>query len=61
MDHHEQHHQRHEKQREEHKKQEREHEHRAEAAGRSIHPAWFIAAGVVLVGLVILVWSLLAV
>jgi hypothetical protein len=60
MDHHEQHHQRHLKQREEHKKEERDHEHRVEQSGRLIHPAWFIAVGVVLLGLVIVVWTLAA-
>lgn len=58
MDHHEQHHQRHEKEREEHKKHQREHEDRTERTGGSMHPAWFIAIGAVLIGLVILVWSL---
>jgi hypothetical protein len=58
MDHHEQHHQHHEKQREEHKKREREYEKRAEKSGGSIHPAWFVAFGVVLIGLVVVVWSL---
>jgi hypothetical protein len=60
MDHREQHHQHHEKQREEHKKHERDHEQRAEQSGSPIHPAWFIATGVVLIGLVVLIWTLVA-
>jgi hypothetical protein len=58
MDHHEQHHQHHEKDREWHKKQEKERDQRSEKGDRSIHPAWFIAIGVVLIGLVLLVWTL---
>jgi len=57
MDHHQQHHQHHEKEREHKKKLEKEHEHQQEQELRSIHPAWFVAVGVVLIAAVILVWT----
>lgn len=58
MDHQDQHHQRKEKERDEHRKEQREHDSRAVESGSPIHPAWFVAIGVVLVGAVILVWTL---
>jgi hypothetical protein len=58
MDHHEQHHLHHEKEREHEKKLHKEHEREEEKKPTSIHPAWFMAAGVLLIGLVVLVWSL---
>jgi type VI protein secretion system component VasF len=58
MDHHEQHHQKHEKEREQRKEHEKEWERREEKRPRQIHPLWFVAAGVVLVVLVVLIWTL---
>jgi hypothetical protein len=58
MDHHEQHHQHHDKARAEHKKHGGETEGRADKTPSPIHPAWFVALGVVLMGLVFLVWML---
>jgi len=58
MDHHEQHHQHHEKERQGHIKREEERERQSEALPRRIHPAWFVAAGVLLVGLIIVTWTL---
>jgi hypothetical protein len=57
MDHHEQHHEHHRKEREEEKKHRKEHERQEERQLRTIHPAWFVVAGVVLVVAVILVWT----
>jgi type VI protein secretion system component VasF len=56
MDHHEQHHQHHEKERQHRIEQEKERERKEEKSPSQIHPAWFIAAGVVLIVLVILTW-----
>ncbi len=58
MDHHEQHHQEHAKERAEHKREQHDHEERAVRSGSPIHPAWFIALGVLLIGLVLLTWTL---
>jgi type VI protein secretion system component VasF len=58
MDHKEQHHLHHEKEREHEKQLHKQHEHEQEKKPTSIHPAWFMAAGIVLIGLVVLVWSL---
>jgi hypothetical protein len=58
MDHHEQHHQHHQKEREERIKREEERERITEELPRRIHPAWFIVAGVVLIGLIIMTWTL---
>jgi hypothetical protein len=57
MDHHEQHHLHHQKEREHEKKERKEHEHEQEKKLRSIHPAWFVALGIVLILLVVLVWT----
>jgi hypothetical protein len=59
MDHHEQHHQHHEKEREERIRHEKEREHREEQLPRQIHPVWFLVLGSVLIGLVLLTWTLL--
>jgi hypothetical protein len=59
MDHHEQHHQHHEKEREHKKHLQKEHEHQQEQELGSIHPAWFVAVGVVLIVGVVLVWTFL--
>ena len=58
MDHKEQHHQHHQKEREHEKKLHKAHEQEEEKKLSSIHPAWFLGAGIVLIGLVVLVWSL---
>jgi fatty acid desaturase len=60
MDHHEQHHVHHRQEREHEKKLHKAHEQELEKKTRftSIHPAWFLAMGVVLIGLVVLVWTL---
>jgi hypothetical protein len=57
MDHHEQHHQHHQKEREERIKREEERERQDEALPRRIHPAWFVVAGLVLIGLIIMTWT----
>jgi len=59
LDHHEKHHQHHEKEREERIAHEREHERTEEKLPRRIHPAWFLALGVVLIALVITIWTVL--
>jgi len=59
MDHKEQHHQHHQKEREHEKKEKKEHEHEQEAKGSPIHPAWFFAAGLVLVIVAVIVWTFL--
>jgi fatty acid desaturase len=56
MDHHAQHHQHHEKEREEKIKHEKEREHFEEKQVRTMHPAWFVVLGVVLIGMVIATW-----
>jgi len=56
MDHHEQHHQHHQKEREHRIEQEKERERKDEKLPGQIHPAWFVAAGVVLIALVVLTW-----
>lgn len=58
MDHHQQHHQHHEKERERRIEQAKEREHREEKLPRQIHPAWFVVVGVVLIGAIILTWTL---
>ena len=57
MDHHQQHHQHHEKEREQRIQHEKERERREEKLPRQIHPAWFVAVGIVLIGLVVLIWT----
>jgi hypothetical protein len=60
MDHKEQHHLHHEKERE-HKKKEHEAYERAQEKKTglsSIHPAWFVGLGIVLVMSVVLLWTL---
>lgn len=59
MDHHQQHHQHHQKEREHEKKLEKEREEKEMKQLRVIHPTWFVAIGVVLIGLVIYVWTVL--
>jgi type VI protein secretion system component VasF len=60
MDHHEQHHQHHQKEREERIKNEKHREHKSDSGIRTIHPAWFVALGTVLIFLVIMTWILVA-
>ena len=57
MDHHEQHHHHHEKERAARIAHEKERERRDEQLTRRIHPAWFVAVGVVLIALVIATWT----
>jgi hypothetical protein len=59
MDHQEQHHQHHRKEREHAKEKRKEHEHEQEQQTglRAIHPAWFVAVGVVFIALIVLVWN----
>jgi hypothetical protein len=59
MDHQEQHHQHHRKEREHKKEKRKEHEHAQERQTglRALHPAWFVAAGVVFIALIVLVWN----
>jgi len=56
MDHHDQHHQHHQKEREHRIELEKEKDRKQEKLPGGIHPAWFIAAGAVLIVLVILTW-----
>lgn len=58
MDHHEQHHQHHQKEREKHLEHEKELEREEEQQVRTIHPAWFVVLGVVLIGLIVLFWTM---
>ncbi|HMF13511.1 MAG TPA: hypothetical protein VKE94_14430 [Gemmataceae bacterium] len=57
MDHKEQHHQQHQKEREREKHREAEREREVMREPRTIHPAWFVAVGVVLVVAAVLVWT----
>jgi hypothetical protein len=58
VDHKEQHHEHHRKEREREKQREAAHEREAMRQPGGIHPAWFVATGVVLVLLAVLVWTL---
>ena len=58
MDHHEQHHQHHEKERQHEIARRKEQEREGMAGPRKIHPGWFVALGVVLTLLAVLVWIL---
>ena len=57
MDHHQQHEMHHKKERDLEKKHEKEHEREEERQVRKIHPAWFVATGVVFIVLIVLVWT----
>jgi hypothetical protein len=57
MDHKDQHHQHHQKEREHEIHKRQEHERAAEKRPRSLHPAWYVVAGVVLALLALLVWT----
>jgi hypothetical protein len=57
MDHKDQHHEQHRKEREEHKKEQKQYEGYEEKQIRTIHPAWFVAIGIVLIAAVVLVWT----
>lgn len=57
MDHHEQHHQKHEKEREHKKHEQKLHEQAASRKLRSLHPAWFVVIGVVVILAAVLVWT----
>src|SRR5580693_2817933 len=54
MDHQEQHHEHHRKSREEHKKEQKEYEAHEETTVRTIHPAWFVAIGILLIAGVVI-------
>jgi type VI protein secretion system component VasF len=56
MDHKEQHHQHHEKEREEKIKHEKERERNEDNDIRTMHPAWFVVMGIVLIFAVVFVW-----
>jgi hypothetical protein len=57
MDHHEKHHEHHRKEREERIEHEKEREREQDKLPVQIHPAWFMALGVVLIVAVILLWT----
>jgi hypothetical protein len=59
MDHQEKHHEQHRKEREHEKHVRKEHEHQEERSTRSIHPAWFIAIGSILIIAIVVFWTLL--
>jgi type VI protein secretion system component VasF len=59
MNHHEQHHQHHQHEREKRIEQDKLRERESDRSPRKIHPAWFLALGTVLVGLVVLIWMFL--
>jgi len=59
MDHQHEHHQHHQKEREHEKKMEKLRDEQEMKQLRVIHPAWFVALGVIGIGLVILVWTML--
>jgi len=59
MDHHEKHHLHHDKEREHKKEERKQHEHEEEKQLRSIHPAWFLAIGVVLIAAVVVLWTMM--
>jgi len=56
MDHQEKHHEHHKKEREEHNKEEKLRDAQQEKRPTGIHPGWFLAAGVVLIVGVLVVW-----
>jgi hypothetical protein len=57
MDHKEQHHQHHEHERKEPKREQKEYEKEQEKSSLPIHPAWFVALGVVLVLVAVSIWT----
>jgi hypothetical protein len=58
MDHKEQHHEHHRHEREQEKKE--AHSHQAETGGlRGVYPRWFLVAGVVLVIVAVVLWTVL--
>jgi hypothetical protein len=57
VDHKEQHHEHHRKERDREKKREAAHEREEMRKPGGVHPGWFVAAGVVLVLLAVLVWT----
>jgi hypothetical protein len=57
MDHQEQHHEHHRKEREHHKEERKRHEHEQERQPGTIHPAWFLVLGIILVFGVVAVWT----
>lgn len=59
MDHQEQHHLKHQKEREHKKALEKQHDREESKQLRVIHPAWFLALGIVLIGMVVYVWTFL--
>jgi hypothetical protein len=59
MDHQEEHHLHHRKEREREIQHENEWERRQEAQVRTIHPAWFVALGAVLIAGVVAAWTFL--
>jgi hypothetical protein len=59
MDHKEQHHLHHQKEREHEKREHKAHEHEQEKKTglSSIHPAWFVGLGTVLIVLIVVLWT----
>jgi hypothetical protein len=58
MDHQQKHHEHHKKEREHEDRLKKEREHHQEQMPRKIHPAWFIVMGSVLIGLIVLFWTM---
>jgi hypothetical protein len=59
MTHQEEHHEHHRKERAEKKEERKLHEHEAERRLGSIHPAWYLALGLVLTIVATLIWTLM--
>jgi hypothetical protein len=57
MDHKQKHHEHHQKEREQEQKQWKEHNRQLAGKRHTIHPAWYVVVGVVLVGAAVLVWT----
>lgn len=57
MDHKEQHHEHHRKEREHKIEEHRRRDEKEMEQPRTIHPGWFVALGIILIGAVILVWT----
>ena len=58
MDHKDKHHQHHEHNREEKKEEQKKYEAEQEKRVRTIHPAFFVMIGVVLIALIVVIWTL---
>lgn len=57
MTHQQEHHQHHRKEREEKKEERKQHEHIQERRLGNIHPAWYLALGLVLTMVATLIWT----